>query len=187
MKKILVSDVMTRDPVTIKAKTNLLNCAKKMVKKKVGSLILVDKKRLVGFISSDDILWALTKKSKKDLSKIPAIDIAKKKIATIKQDATLEETLKKMKKLKFRRLPVIKNKQVIGMITMRDILTFNPEFYPELSEIQKIKEETKKLKRLKKAKNREFMHQGPCEECGSTDILYRIDDKLLCETCKDRM
>ena len=68
---VLVSDVMTRNPVTIKPSASLFDCAKLMVKKKTGSLLIVDNKRLVGFISNDDILWALVKKSKKDLSKIP--------------------------------------------------------------------------------------------------------------------
>jgi dTDP-4-amino-4,6-dideoxygalactose transaminase len=38
MKNILVADVMTRTPITLKPDTNLLECAKKMVRKRVGSL-----------------------------------------------------------------------------------------------------------------------------------------------------
>lgn len=51
MKNILVADVMTRDPVIIKPDTNLLECAKKMVRKRVGSLLIVQNKKLVGFLS----------------------------------------------------------------------------------------------------------------------------------------
>jgi len=79
MKEVLVADIMTRNPITIQPSENLLTCAKKMVRKKVGSLLIVDKKRLVGFIDQKDILWALIKKSKEDLSKIRAIDICPKK------------------------------------------------------------------------------------------------------------
>ena len=75
MKDVLVSDIMTREPIIIKPTTNLLECARKMVRKRVGSLLLVDKKKLVGFISQKDILWALIKKSKEDLSNIKAITI----------------------------------------------------------------------------------------------------------------
>lgn len=187
MKNIIVADVMTKDFVKIKPDTNLLDCAKKMVKKKVGSLLIVDKKKLVGFITQEDILWALVKKSKKDLTNIKAIEISVKKIATIKPLTPIKKTLEKMKKLKFKRLPVIQNKEIVGLVTMRDILNFNPEIYPELNEIEKIKEETEKLKRIKKAKNREFMHQGICEDCGNTDILNKIDGRLLCDGCKDGM
>ncbi|GAI69958.1 unnamed protein product, partial [marine sediment metagenome] len=96
MKKILVADIMTRDPIIINPDTDLLECARKMVKKKVGSLLIVDKKKLVGFISRQDILWALIKKSKKDLKDIKAIDISPKKIATTKPSATIKEVLSKM-------------------------------------------------------------------------------------------
>jgi len=185
MKEVLVANVMTRNPIIVKPNENLLNCAKKMVRKKVGSLLIVNKKRLVGFIDQRDILWALVKKSKEDLSKIRAIDISPKKIATIKPSLKLREAIQRMKKLKFERLPVLHEKKLVGMITSKDILSFHPEFYPELEEFAQIREETKKLKRMKKAKDRKFMHDGICEECGNTDILYRVNGMLICDSsCK---
>ncbi len=184
MNGILVADIMTREPIIAKPNINLLESAKKMVKKRVGSLLIVDKKKLVGFISQKDILWALIKKSKEDLSKIKAIDISPKKIATIKPSATIEEAMQKMKKVKFERLPVIHEKELVGIITIKDILNFHPEFYPELEELAQIREETKKLKRIKKA---EKIHEGVCEECGNQDILYKFNGMLVCESCKNSM
>ena len=184
MENILVADVMTREPVTVKPDEDLLKCAKKMVKKKVGSLLLVDKKKLIGFIGERDILWALVKKSKKDLSNIKARDISPKKIITIRPSATVNEAISKMKKLKFERLPVINNNQLVGILTAKDILNFHPELYPELEEFAKVREETRKLKRIKKAKERSSV-EGICEECGETDFLYRIHDMLVCESCKN--
>lgn len=189
MKNVLVADIMTRNPVTISPDANLLNCAKTMVRKKVGSLLLIDKKnkkRLIGFLDQKDILWALVKKSKEDLSKIRAVDISPKKIATIKPTATIEETLQKMKKLKFERLPVIQNKELVGIITTKDILNFHPEIYPELEEFAQIKEETKKLKRLKKAKQR-IITEGICEECGHQGSLYKENGMLICESCRSEI
>ena len=186
MESILVADIMTREPVTIKPDTNLLECAKKMVKKKVGSLLIVDGKKLVGFISRQDILWALIKKSKEDLSTIKAIDISPKKIATIKLSATINEALSKMKKLKFDRLPVIHEKELVGMLTAKDILNFNPEYYPELDEFAQIKEETQKLKRVEKSKSR-IMTEGICSECGNHDILFRENGMMVCPSCAESM
>ncbi len=186
MRNILVADIMTREPVTIKPSTNLLDCARKMVKKKVGSLLIVDGKKLVGFLSRQDILWALIKKSKKDLSEIKAIEISPKKIATIKPSATIHEALKKMNKLKFDRLPVINEKILVGMLTAKDILNFHPEYYPELDEFAQIKEETQKLKRVKKSKKR-ALTEGICSECGNHDILVRENGMLLCLSCAESM
>jgi CBS domain-containing protein len=182
MDNILVSDVMTRDPITSKPDINLLECAKRMVRKKVGSLLLTEKKRLMGIISEKDILWALIKKSKQDLSKIKAIDISPRKIAIIKPTATIKEALEKMKKLKFEKLPVIQNGELVGIITARDIFNFQPQLYPELEEFSQIREESQKLKRIKKIKD---AREGVCEECGKFDTLYRIHDNLICENCKE--
>lgn len=184
MENVKVSDVMTRDPITVKPDTSLLDCAKKMVKKKIGSLLLVRDKKLVGFISRKDILWAIVKKSAADLSKIRAIDISPKKIATTKPSALVSEALQKMKRLKFQTLPVIFEGKLVGMITVKDILIFNPEIYPEIEEFSKIREEAEKLKRVEKAKQ---IREGICEECGNYDVLYKVHGNLICESCKDNI
>jgi len=88
----------------------------------------------------------------------------------------------KMKKLRFERLPVVQDNELVGMITIKDILSFNPEFYPELEEFAKIREESKKLKRVKKAQKE---IDGICEECGNRDFLHRFNGMLICESCKD--
>jgi len=186
MRTILVSDVMTHEPITAKPDTNLLECAKKLVKKRTGSLILAEKKKLFGIISMHDILWALIKTSSKDLSKIRAIDISPRKIATIKPSATIKEAFEKMKKLKFERLPVIHEKELVGLITIRDILNFNPEFYPELEEFAKIREETRKLKlveRAKKENHQKKSYEGVCEECGNYGMLTESNGSMVCENC----
>ncbi len=185
MNKILVADLMTRDALSVKPETNLLECAKKMVRKNTSSLLLMHEKKLVGFITQQDILWALIKKSKEDLSKIKAIDISPKKIATIKPTSNIEEAINKMKKLKFERLPVIHEKKLVGIISIRDILTFNPEFYPELEELAKINEESEKLKRIKRTKEKTPEREGICEECGNYGSLYKINGTLICSSCKN--
>ncbi len=185
MYKILVSDVMTREPIVISPDANLLECAKRIVQKKTGSLLLVTNKRLVGLISTHDILWALIKKSKEDLSKIQAKDISPRKIAVIKPSATMDEALKKMKDSRFERLPVVDNNELVGIITVKDILSFHPEFYPEIEEFAEIREESRKLKLVKKAKERILSQEGICEECGNHDVLYKVNGMSICESCKN--
>jgi CBS domain-containing protein len=187
MQNILIADIMTQNPIVVTPNTNLLECAKKMVRKRVGSLLIADKKKLVGFISQKDILWALIKKSRKDLATIKAIDISPKKIATLNPNMTIKEAIKKMKKSKFERLPVIYDKELVGMVTSKDILNFNPELYPELEELAKIREETKKLKRIKKSQEIRSIHEGICEECGNHNLLYRFNGMLICDSCKNQI
>ena len=187
MERVLVSDLMTRQIVKAKPETSLLDCAKIMVRKKVGGLALVKDKKLTGLISDKDILWALVKKSRKDLSKIKASDISQRKIITIKASATIEEAINKIKKFKLYRAPVVQKGEIIGIITLRDILAFHPEVYSQISQIEKIKEETSKLKRVRQAMGREVVSDGICEECGERESLFRENGMLICASCLSSM
>lgn len=182
MSRIIVADIMTRDPIKISPEIDLLKCAKIMIKKKTGSLLIVKNKRLLGIISRKDILWALVKKSKKDLAEIKAIDISPKKIAALKPTRSLEYATKKMKKFKFSRLPVIHKGELVGLITSKDILQYNPNIFPELSEYNEIREWREKEKRLEEAEER-TSPIGICKECGNEGVLVEQDGELVCEDC----
>ncbi|HTZ41674.1 MAG TPA: CBS domain-containing protein [Candidatus Omnitrophota bacterium] len=183
MNRVLVSDIMTRQITAVSPDTNLLECAKKMVRKRLGSLLLIKDNLLKGFISTDDILWAVVKKSKEDLSKIKASDISPRKIVTIQPDATIDEAIQRIKKFRYHRLPVVKNGEVIGLITIKDILNFYPELNAQLKQVESIREETEKMKRLEGAKERIIIRDGICEECGNRDMLYRVNGVLICASC----
>jgi CBS domain-containing protein len=183
MRNLPVSDVMTRNPVSALPDTNLLECARKMVSKRVGSLLLVKGGKFYGIITNRDILWALVRKSEENLSKIKAVNIAPKKFLTIKPDAKIDEALSKMKSRGFERLPVVLNGEIVGLITVKDILNFHPEFYPELEEFAQIKEEKEKLRRIRERDGEKTDEEGVCEECGKQNILQRFNGMLVCESC----
>ena len=184
MKNVLVADVMTRSPVTAKPDESLYDCAKKMVRKRLGAIVISDNGKVKGFISGKDILWALVKKPNIDLKKVRAKDVSPKKVTTLKNTDTLDHAIKIMKKKRYKKFPVIgKNKELLGIVTIRDILNFHPEIYPELEEFERIREEQEKLKRVQGAKNR-IVREGVCEECGRPDVVfYRINGMLVCESC----
>jgi len=181
---VKVGDIMTRNFISVKPDTSLLECAKKMVKKRVGSLILEDKNQLNGIITQGDIIWALTKKSRRELSMIKASEIAPKKLVTIKPSADLYEALQKMNRTKYRWLPVTVKGNIIGFLTLKDILRIEPSLFDTVTEIMQISEESDKLKRRKAG---EKFTEGLCEECGNFDILYKVDNRMICEGCRDVM
>ena len=180
---VKVGDVMTRDFVSVNPHISLLDAARVMVKKHVGSLIVEEKDILKGIITDKDIIWALTKKPN-HLSKITVGDISKRKVQTIKPNADLYAALKTMQKSKFRRLPVTVNKKIIGLLTLKDILRIEPALF-EIAQghhTLEIREETEKLKRKK---NPEEYNLGICEECGNEGLLEKSDGIMLCESCRD--
>ena len=181
---VKAGDIMTRNFISVPPDTSILDCARKMVKKRVGSLILEENSRLKGILTEGDIIWAMTKKSKKELGAIKASEIAPKKIVTIKPSADLYQALQTMKKTKYRWLPVTVNKNVIGFLTLKDILRIEPSLFEFASEIMQIREESEKLRRRRTG---ESFREGPCEECGNFSLLYRVDNHMICEDCRDAM
>jgi len=181
---IKVGDIMTRNFIYAKPDTFILDCAKKMIKYRVGSIILMEKDVLKGLLTRRDILWAVTKKEKPELSEIRAEDVVSKKTATIKPSADLGDALFKMRKTKQKRLPVVIKNKIIGLLTLKDILRIEPNLFLTVTEDISIREEAEKIKR---AESPETFEVGICEECGNTDLLYTIDGNMICESCKDAM
>jgi CBS domain-containing protein len=184
---VKVGDIMTRNLITVKPEISVKDAAKIMTKKRVGSLLLTEKEELKGILTEKDIIWALSKKSKKDLSQISAKDICAKKITTIKPSADLSDAIRLMRKKKFRRLPVTVKKKVIGYLTLKDILRIQPELFEiakEHNAIKEIREESAKIKRIKKPEN---FKESICEECGNYEFLSNEDGRLICKSCRDAM
>ena len=180
---IKVGDLMTRNFIHVAPDTDLRTCAKTMVKKRVGSLIIKDGDKLKGILTEKDIIWAIVKKSKKDLKTIPAKALMKRKVVTIKPGADITDALKKFKKKKIRRLPVVERGKLIGFLTDKDILKIDPGLFQVIAETIKIKEETAKQNRSNIVAPRK---QGICEECGEYEILYHDEAQWLCDTCYNK-
>lgn len=167
---IKVGDVMVRNFISLKPTVSVLSAIDLMVKKRVGSVILQETGILKGILTEKDIMWALSKK--RDLTDVKAIDICTHKITTIRPSADIYDAVRVMKKTKFRRLPVVVKKKVIGYLTLKDILRIQPELF----EIARQGYERKEVGNI--------LREGICEKCEKFDLLYKDGDELVCENCR---
>jgi CBS domain-containing protein len=181
--RVAVGDLMTRHFAAIKPDDTLFKASKEMIQNRVNSLLVTSGKKLLGIITSRDILWAMTKKAKLSLKDLNVMQIATKKVAVIKPSADIGQALHKMKQYGFRRLPVLTKGDVVGMITLKDILKVSPDLYSELGQLAEIKEESTKLLKLKDHSESE----GLCENCDSFSSLLKVDGKMLCLDCRDEL
>ncbi len=188
---IKVSDIMTRKLVAVKPDASLKECVKKMFDEGTGSIVVVEKDSLLGFITKRDILkWVLEEKEFKDFSKIKAEDAMMCKAKTISPDKDLYEALALMKRTKIKKMPVVRGDEVVGLLTMKDILKVEPQLFDFIAESLHVKEESEKLRRREEARTKKEDVEGegvegPCEGCGNFDILQDVDGKLVCGSCRD--
>lgn len=176
---------MTRNFSAVSPETDLLHCARRMVKEDVTSLLVVEGKKLKGILTQTNILWAITKKPQVDLRTLKAIDVAVRKVAVIKPSADLAQAFLKMKRFGFRRLPVLSRGEVVGLLTIKDILKVEPEFYTKASSLFDVREEAQKLRRI--AHTEEATSEGFCDNCGAFADLLAVDARQLCQDCRDEL
>jgi CBS domain-containing protein len=183
MRRISVGDVMTRNFVSVKPDANLHDCAKKLIKERIHSLVVAEGGRLVGILNSRDVIWAVTKNPGLNLKKVRAVDVASKKVAVIKPSADISQAIKKMRSVNFRRLPVLSKGILIGVVTLKDILAIDPSFYSEVTELTDVREAERKFREA----GVEWPLEGMCDNCGAFSELLRVEGELLCLDCRDEL
>jgi len=135
---MLVKDIMVCDVVTVSSDTYVLDAERIMEFHRIGRLPVVDKGKLVGLITKDDILKAspssTTPANQRQLfyliSKLTVRDIMKTDVVTVSPDTTIEKAAAIAQKNKIGCLPVVEGDAVIGIISQTD--AFYKILYPLL-------------------------------------------------------
>ncbi|RLE44080.1 hypothetical protein DRJ19_01285 [Candidatus Woesearchaeota archaeon] len=125
-----VEDVM-HDVEIIDENADVKAAADLMAKKQIGSLVVVGRGRVVGIVTERDFLECFARFGKGS-KKLKVKDIMSKNVITITPDALLEDAAALMAKHKVKRLPVVKDGLLVGIITASDVIA-NAKSIGELS------------------------------------------------------
>jgi CBS domain-containing protein len=113
-----VKSLMTKRVLTIESKETVLEGAKLMSQKEVGDLIVVDNEMPVGIVTERDFVRRIMARGKTLDTKIS--DVMSSPLVTISPDASVKEAARKMVKHRIRRLPVLKEHKLVGIIVVSD-------------------------------------------------------------------
>ena len=97
------------------------NALQIMAEKNVGALLVIEKERLVGIFSERDYARKVILKDKSSKSTSVG-ELMTREVFYIDADSTLEESLALMTAKRIRHLPVLKNSQLIGIVTLGDVV-----------------------------------------------------------------
>ena len=174
---VKVADAMTRNPIVIAKELSLRECANSMIRNHVGSVIVKQHNKLLGLVTAKDFVNAVQKNV--DFDKVTVGDIMIKKIKTITPDVDIYDALLDMSKKDIRRLPVIHKNELLGLLTISDVLKLQPRLLDVLAEKVKIGG----LFRRKSLNP----FDGECEVCGNFTKLYEVKtSKFMCESCRGK-
>lgn len=134
---MLVKHVMNRSVVTAKPNVTIREASEVMYKFRIGSLIVMSDEEILGIVTSTDILKAISENKDVDETKIE--DIMSRKIITINSEAELEEAVNLMMEKKIKRLPVLENNKLVGILTASDIMVVEPKLIESIADLISLK------------------------------------------------
>lgn len=149
---MIVRDVMNSKPVTCQTEETVSEAARRMKKKKISGMPVLDGDRLVGVISESDVLrllseneegqlwlpspleilevpfrdllkWEKLHSSVEDLSRKLVSEVMHRNVQTVGPADAIEDAASIMTRHRINRLPVVENGKLVGIVTRGDIIT----------------------------------------------------------------
>lgn len=158
---MLVSDAMTKEPITCSADTPLRDAVALFRKHHIGGLPVMDGRELVGMVTESDLIalleserqsddlwlpspfeiieipirefinWEKTKHALMNIGDMPVKKIMTHRVVTATGDMDVEAAAALMLREGITRLPVLEGKTIVGIITRADIINAIGSSYSE--------------------------------------------------------
>ncbi|MDX1494304.1 MAG: CBS domain-containing protein [Longimicrobiales bacterium] len=110
-----------REVVTIDDSRTVLEAARLLVERNIGSLVVVMDGRLRGIITERDVL-RLTAGSPGDLDSLRVRDAMTRDVVTAKPNDDLRSTMDVMTERRIRHLPVVQDERLVGIVSIGDLV-----------------------------------------------------------------
>jgi Predicted signal-transduction protein containing cAMP-binding and CBS domains len=115
-----VKDIMTKNVVTIESNRTAFDAAQLMAEKELGSVIVVVQAFPVGIITERDIVRRIVAKRASFDTKLT--EVMTKTLITVEPETSLREAARVMSSNKIRRLPVLKQNKLVGIVVASDFV-----------------------------------------------------------------
>lgn len=116
--------ITKEEVVTVKATQRVLDACELMQKNNIGAIVITRNKKPLGIFSERDLLNRVVATGK-SYTKTKINDVMTTDVKTADISTTPEEAYNLMTSNNIRHLPVVKNGNLAGMISIRDLLRFN--------------------------------------------------------------
>ncbi len=129
-----VGDVMVKEVVTIDENLSVKEAADIMNKFEIGCLIGVRRGKAMGILTERDVLKRVVADGK-DASKIRVKDVMTSPLVVAEPSMDLAEAVKLMFQMKIKKLPVVDEKRLVGLVSLTDIARFQPQMITILKQL----------------------------------------------------
>ncbi|ANE47456.1 hypothetical protein SY83_15540 [Paenibacillus swuensis] len=131
-----LKDIMSTDIVTVTLEEHIYGIALKMKEHDTGFIPVVEGRKLIGVVTDRDLV--VRGYAEKHSGSTSVTEVMTKDIQTVTPDTTVDEAAKLMAKDQIRRLPVVENGELVGVVAIGDLAvrsSYEDEAGQALSEI----------------------------------------------------
>ena len=144
---LLVNDVMVTDVVTVESHVDVKRAVRVMNDFEIGCLIVVEAGRVIGILTERDVLKRVVDEGRKP-EETTVGEVMSKPPITISPDADLETAIALMFKHKIKKLPVVENGKLVGLVTFTDLVRAQPALIQTIRRLMETHEIPKSLSKV---------------------------------------
>ncbi|MFM7795821.1 MAG: cyclic nucleotide-binding/CBS domain-containing protein [Candidatus Nitrosotenuis sp.] len=116
-----IRDIMSKNVITISKDKSGLEAAKLLLEKDVSFLVIVEGQNPIGILSEADYVKKIASLDKRP-SDVTVSEIMSPKFRWVEPTTTIEDAIQKMLNHKIRRLVVLEDQKLAGVITQTDLV-----------------------------------------------------------------
>ncbi|MFX1362937.1 MAG: CBS domain-containing protein, partial [Promethearchaeota archaeon] len=121
--QVLVQQIMTKNPMTVDRKSDILNIAEIMVKNNISGVLVTDDSRLIGIVTKTDIVKAFPEIYS---GRAKVKDFMTREVKTANRGHPITHIIDLMNRANVSRIVIVEGEKPIGMITSRDLTFVKP-------------------------------------------------------------
>jgi len=184
-REVSVAEVMNKAVIVMDINSDVPAIAREMVSRGAGSVIITENDIAMGIITERDLVRGIVTEDRKP-SEVKAKEVLSTPLITVEPETSIVKASEIMLKANVKRLPVLENGMVIGVISNTDILMVTPGLNTILKDlIDMNREALLSIPSVEEISEAEEFQTGICESCDllSYDLRF-VDGRYLCGNCR---
>lgn len=142
-----VEDVMVEDVITIEPDATVKKAVSLMNENEIGCLIVVKQGKAVGIVTERDMLSRVLSLGR-DPERTRVVEVMSAPLVVAEPKMELEEAARLMFKMKVKKLPVVSDSQLVGLITLTDVARFQPQIIKILKKAHALNQAPKRMQKV---------------------------------------
>ncbi len=120
-----VGQIMKKYVLTMPPSSKIIDVAKCMVEKRVGSILITENNKILGIVTDQDMTRKVVARSL-NVAATAVSEVMTTEVWTIAPDIDINKAVEALAKHKVRHLPVAYGDTLLGMVSYRDIIRIQP-------------------------------------------------------------